>query len=96
MGAGPRRALDQRRVDNRRLGPFQLEPMRLDLATDLGQQIIVNTTPKQRIAEPAMGGLIRHRRMQIEAAKQHEIQPYLEGSLQLRVAQTVPPPGRFA
>ena len=40
---------------SRRLGRFQLQPVRLDLGTDLGQKIIANPALHQRIAEPAVG-----------------------------------------
>jgi len=40
-----------------------------------------------------MGGLIRHRGVQIKTTENHEIQPHLQGALQLQVAQPAPPLG---
>ena len=37
-----------------------------------------------------MGRLIRHRGVQIESTKNHEIQPNFQGALQLRIAQPAP------
>ena len=83
-------AFDQRRIDDCRLGLFQLQPTGFDLPTDFGQKIIVNTAPHQSVAEPTMGRFIRHRGVQIEPTKNHEIQPNFQGALQLRIAQPVP------
>jgi len=78
------------RARRRRLGLFQLQAVFLDLAADLGEKLIVNACLYQRIAKPAVGRLIWHAAMQIKPAKQHEIQPNLQGSLKLRVRQAVP------
>jgi len=40
-----------------------------------------------------MGGLIRHRGVQIKTTENHEIQPHLQRRLKLGVAQPVPPLG---
>ena len=64
--------------------------MHLDLTADLGQKIVIDAALDQRIADAAMGGLIRYRRLQIETAENHEVQPHLQRALQLRVAQPVP------
>lgn len=64
--------------------------MTLDLTADLCQKIVVNATPDQRIAEPAVGGLVRHWGMQIEPAEQHEIEPHFQRPLQLVIAQPMP------
>ena len=85
MGSGPGRTLDQRRVDNRRLSLFQLQTMCLDLGTDLGQKVVINTPLHKRIAKPAVGRLIRHSRMQVEPAEDHEIQTDFQSAFQLWV-----------
>ena len=90
MGAGPGSAFHQSRVDDRGLGLLELQPMRLDLTANLSQKIVVNTTFHQGVAKATMGRLIRYGSMQIEPAKDHEIQPNLQRPLQLGVAQTVP------
>ncbi|MET4104495.1 transposase [Roseovarius sp. MBR-78] len=45
------------------------------------------TALHKRIAEAAMCGFIRHRRVQAQPAKHHEIQPHLQGSLVNRHAK---------
>lgn len=89
-------SLDQRRIDDCRLSLFQLQPVILDLTAGLDQQIIVNPAFERRIAEPATGGLIRDRRVQIKPAEKHEIQPDPERTLQLRIRQPVPLPDQQA
>ena len=90
MVAGASGAFDQGRVDDGGGGLFQLQAMALKLAADLGQQIIVDTALHKRIAQAAMCGFIRHRRVQAQPAKHHEIQPHLQGSLKFRVRQPMP------
>lgn len=90
MASGPGGAFDKGRVDDGRGGLFQLQAMALKLVADLGQQIIVDTALHKRIAKVAMCGLVRHRCMQAQPAKHHEIQPHLQHALQLRVRQPKP------
>ena len=85
MGTGLGGTLDQRRVDNRRLSLFQLQTMCLDLGTDLGQKVVINTSRHKRIAKPAMGGLIRNQRVQVAPAEDHEIQTNFQSAFQLWV-----------
>ncbi len=83
-------------IDDRGFGGAQLQPVALDLTADLGQQIIKNPARHQCIAEPAMGGFIRHRRMQAKPPEPHEIEPHLERAFQLRIAQPMPLPDQQA
>jgi hypothetical protein len=71
-------------------------PWPCDLTADLGQQIIKNPARHQRIAEPAMGGLIGHRRVQTKPAEPHEIEPHPDRAFQLRIAQPMPLPDQQA
>jgi len=60
------------------------------ISADLGQQIVVDALLDQCVAEPAMGGLVRHARVQIQPREQHEIQPHLQAFLKLGIRQTAP------
>jgi len=53
-GARARRACHKRGIDDRGIGFFQFQPVILDLAADLGQQIIMNPALDQCIAKAAM------------------------------------------
>jgi hypothetical protein len=89
--AARRAALSTKRgIDDGGLRRFQLQPVIFELAADLGQQIVVDAAFHQRVAEAAMGGLVGHRGMQAQPAKQHEIEPHLQRAFQLRVRQPVP------
>ncbi len=90
MGARAGRAFHQRRIDDRGLSLFQLQPVAFDLTAHFGQQVVVNTAPDQCVAEPAVGCLIRHPSVQIKPAENHEVQTHLQRPLQLWIAQPVP------
>ena len=90
MAARSRGTRDERGIDDRGFGYLQLQPVIFELAADLAQEIIVDAAFHERVAEAAMSGLVGLGGMQAQPAKQHEIEPHLEGAFQLRVRQSVP------
>ena len=92
MGAGPGGTLHRCGIDNRRFGLWRPQPVILGAAADPGRKTVMHTALHQRIAKPATGRPIRHRRMQAEPAKQHETRAHPQRALQLRIAQPMPLP----
>ena len=64
--------------------------MILKLAANFSQQVVLNPAFDQRSTKAAMGRLIGHVAVQLQPAKQHEVEPHLQGALQLWVAQPMP------
>ena len=60
------------------------------LAANFSQQVVLNPAFDQRSTKAAMGCLIGHVAMQLQPAKQHEVEPHLQGTLQFWVAKPMP------
>ena len=90
MRAGSHGPSTRRDIHDGRFGLFQLQPVRFNLTTHLGQKVVVNTGLRQSVAKAALGRLIWDPSMQVEPAEDRKIQTNLQSAFQRGIAQPVP------